>query len=105
MLAMKTSECIRTFDDRWSQILVDKIVALRPHLLLVTKTVSGLAQDLLRQKGVTLVQNVKVSLQVACTTIVRLRGTSTSSARCVTCVVCRFILTSIVFLSSSPAPP
>ncbi|CAN0325225.1 unnamed protein product, partial [Scytosiphon promiscuus] len=42
------------------QILVDKIVSLRPDLLLVSKTVSGLAQDLLRQHGVTLVQNVKV---------------------------------------------
>ncbi|CAN0318275.1 unnamed protein product, partial [Ectocarpus sp. 12 AP-2014] len=49
-------------EKRYIEILVNKIVALRPHLLLVSKTVSGLAQDLLRQHGVTLVQNVKPNM-------------------------------------------
>ena len=44
------------------KIRVDKVVRLRPHLLLVSKTVSRLAQEWLLERGVTLVQNVKVSM-------------------------------------------
>eukprot|EP00903_Cladosiphon_okamuranus_P005970 g5894.t1 len=49
-------------EQRYIQILVEKIVALAPDVLLVTKTVSGLAQNLLRQRGITLVQNVKPTM-------------------------------------------
>lgn len=45
------------------QIAVEKIVALRPHLLLVGKTVCRVAQDLLREREVALIQNVKVWIQ------------------------------------------
>jgi len=38
---------------------VARVVALRPNILLVEKTVSRLAQDMLLQHGITLVLNVK----------------------------------------------
>lgn len=44
------------------KIRVEKVVRLRPHLLLVSKAVSRLAQEWLLERGVTLVQNVKVSM-------------------------------------------
>eukprot|EP01113_Clastostelium_recurvatum_P021918 TRINITY_DN2601_c0_g1_i3.p1 TRINITY_DN2601_c0_g1~~TRINITY_DN2601_c0_g1_i3.p1 ORF type:complete len:2157 (+),score=555.75 TRINITY_DN2601_c0_g1_i3:83-6553(+) len=44
------------------KILVSKIAALRPDIVLVEKTVSRIAQDLLLDEGVTLVMNVKSHL-------------------------------------------
>ena len=38
---------------------VARVVSLRPNVLLVEKTVSRLAQDMLLQHGITLVLNVK----------------------------------------------
>ena len=38
---------------------VARVVSLRPNILLVEKTVSRLAQDMLLQHGITLVLNVK----------------------------------------------
>lgn len=38
---------------------VARVVSLRPNLLLVEKTVSRIAQDMLLQHGITLVLNVK----------------------------------------------
>ncbi|XP_025836877.1 1-phosphatidylinositol 3-phosphate 5-kinase isoform X2 [Agrilus planipennis] len=42
--------------------IVARIVALQPNLVLVQKNVSRLAQDLLREQGVTLIMNVKQSV-------------------------------------------
>lgn len=39
-----------------------RIVALQPDIVMVQRNVSRLAQDLLRQQGVTLVHNVKQSI-------------------------------------------
>lgn len=44
--------------------LVGRIAALKPGLLLVEKTVSRLAQDMLLAKGISLILNIKpVSVQ------------------------------------------
>ena len=45
--------------------LVGRISALRPHLLLVQKHVSGLALDLLDKAGITVVYNIKESVLAA----------------------------------------
>ncbi|CAM9394479.1 unnamed protein product, partial [Sphacelaria rigidula] len=50
---------LRESEERRIEIAVEKIVALRPHLLLVGKTVCHVAQKLLREREVVLVQNVK----------------------------------------------
>ena len=54
----RVAPCSR-LPDRF-KILATKIETLRPDLLLVKKTISGLAQEKLLACGVTLVQNVKV---------------------------------------------
>lgn len=48
-------------EQEYTRILVARIVALRPHVVVVEKAVSRLALDLLEQAGVTLVWSVKPS--------------------------------------------
>lgn len=49
-------------EEKYTQIIVDKIVRLRPHLLLVGQSISRQAQECLRQHDVVAMQHVKPSL-------------------------------------------
>jgi len=49
-------------EQRHTQIMVEKIVRLRPHLLLVGQSVSRQAQEYLHQHEVVVIQNVKKNL-------------------------------------------
>ena len=46
-------------EHKFLKIFVARVAALRPNVLLVEKTVSRLAQDMLLQHGITLALNVK----------------------------------------------
>ncbi|CAM9162419.1 unnamed protein product, partial [Phaeothamnion confervicola] len=49
-------------EERYTQILVDKIVGLRPDLIICSRSASRCAQELLLKHGVVLIQNVKDAL-------------------------------------------
>ncbi|CAM9557937.1 unnamed protein product, partial [Chrysoparadoxa australica] len=49
-------------EERFTQILVDKVLALKPDLVLTGKAVSGDAMELLRGHGIVVIQHVKPQL-------------------------------------------
>jgi hypothetical protein len=49
-------------EDRYTEILVDKILALKPNVILVGKSVARRAQEMLCEKNVVVMQSVKTTL-------------------------------------------
>ena len=49
-------------EEEYIKNMTGKLLAARPNIIMVERTVSRLAQDIFRREGVTLVLNVKVTL-------------------------------------------
>ena len=49
-------------EEEYIKNMTGKLLAARPNIIMVERTVSRLAQDIFRREGVTLVLNVKVPL-------------------------------------------